>query len=303
MSDHPTNRTKTVSSGGELPLEPVVEGPLEAYLPHVSTVEFPFEVGQQIELPDDSEPTLGDPMERIIDEANFLPVSFLERGVEVQRAVARVVLTQPHVVPQGVFPAGTGWATGFMISPSLFLTNNHVIPNAAFAGKIRMQFNFQLSIDGLDLMTDSYFPDAADLFHTNAALDYSVIRMRPNNGVLPGDIWGFIPLTPVQFFRQRQHFNIIQHPQGRRKEIAIQDNMIEQLFTDVVRYRADTEPASSGSPVLDNLWMLVALHHAGGAQDSDGKWLNNQGIRSDRIVADLRDHFSQQPDVLTELGI
>lgn len=30
----------------------------------------------------------------------------------------------------------------------------------------------------------------------------------------------------------------------------------------VARYRADTEGGSSGSPVLNNEWNLVALHHA-----------------------------------------
>ena len=87
------------------------------------------------------------------------------------------------------------------------------------------------------------------------------------------------------------------------KEVAFQDNVITNLFENAVRYTADTEPGSSGSPVLNNFWQLIALHHAGGEQDASGKWLNNQGIRIDRIHNDLRTHFAGQQDVLDELGI
>jgi hypothetical protein len=57
--------------------------------------------------------------------------------------------------------------------------------------------------------------------------------------------------------------------------------------------------------VFDNLWQIVALHHAGGDKDATGKWLNNEGIRIDAVINDLRDHFSSagRQDVLDELGI
>ena len=81
---------------------------------------------------------------------------------------------------------------------------------------------------------------------------------------------------------------MIGHPSGRRKEVALQENTITGVFTTVIRYTTDTEPGSSGSPVFTNSWDLVALHHAGGDQAPSGAWLNNEGMRIDRIVADLR---------------
>jgi V8-like Glu-specific endopeptidase len=250
----------------------------------------------------------GDLLERIIDENDLLPVFFLQQGANVQRAVARVVLLEPV----SGLPAGSGWGTGSLISPSLFLTNNHVIPNKDFAAKVRMQFNYQLGPSGLDEPTQSYWPDLNGTFHTNVGLDYTVIRLKkglpsPQAAVAPrhaGDTWGWISLNDSPGYHARQHFNIIQHPQGRRKEIALQDNEISSLFTNVVRYQGDTEPGSSGSPVFDNLWRLVALHHAGGDRDPQTfKWLNNEGIRVDRIVEDLRDAFSSNPGIIEELGI
>jgi len=276
--------------------------------PEMRTSDFGNE-GAEVPLksPTDEGPNL----ERIIDESNFLPANFLQQGATVQRAVARVVLTQAH----GQFPPGTGWATGFLISPSLFLTNNHVIPDKGFAQKIRMQFNYQLNDQGVESPTDSYIPAPEDVFHTNPALDYTIIRLqtKPVTGdatfgtgmIEPGQRWGFIALNPIPVFRENQHVNIVQHPRGRLKEIALQDNEVHALFTNAVRYKTDTEPGSSGSPVLDNLWQLVALHHAGGER-VDGTWINNQGIRIDRIIADLQSTFGSPESggqVLEQLGL
>jgi V8-like Glu-specific endopeptidase len=248
-------------------------------------------------------------LERIIDQSDLLPVWFLEQGVQVQRSVARVVLTKVHVVNGQTFPPGTGWATGFLVAPTLLLTNNHVIPDAAFASKIKFQFNFQLGADGGELSSESFLPDAASFFHTNAALDYSLIRVRPNppaaggtTPIDPGARWGVLPLVETPILRKDQLVNIIQHPAGRRKEVALQNNKVDKLFQNTVRYTTDTEPGSSGSPVFDNLWQLAALHHAGGDVAPNGTFVNNEGIRLDPIVADLRQAFPGH-SVLTELGI
>jgi V8-like Glu-specific endopeptidase len=59
-----------------------------------------------------------------------------------------------------------------------------------------------------------------------------------------------------------------------------------------VHYRTPTEPGNSGSPVFDDLWRLVALHHAG---KSDMRKLNgkpgtyeaNEGINILAIVEEI----------------
>lgn len=303
---YPTIEAADALAGAEIPLdqpnpELSLEGP-----PTLHVDEFEHDIGAVVELPPSDSAS---PFERLIDENNLLPVWFLERGVMLQKAVARVVLTQSH---RSLAP-GRGWGTGFMVSDSLFLTNNHVVKDKAFMDKFRVQFNYQLDHKGIEQTTESFLPAADDIFHTNAALDYSLFRLQPNqelangdegNGeALAGKRWGSIPLNAEPNFHQAQHFNIIQHPNGRRKEIALHDNQIAQLRMNAVRYTSDTEPGSSGSPVFNNLWELVALHHAGGAQDASGTWINNQGIRLDRIVADLQQHFADRDDIRAELGI
>jgi len=249
--------------------------------------------------------------ERVVGINNQLPVAFLEEGVIVQKAVARVQLRESV----SGLPAGSGWGTGSLVSDSLLLTNNHVIPDAAFAKKVQAEFNYQFDHLGAAKASDAYQFDPDGFFRTNAALDYTLIRVRSRDRVdgdrgdlvvplrrTPGSVFGHLRLPGSGVtYATGQFLNVIGHPSGRRKEVAVQENTVTGVFTDVVRYTADTEPGSSGSPVFTNGWDLVALHHAGGDQAPSGAWLNNEGMRIDRIVADLQANLPA--NIRTELGI
>jgi endonuclease G, mitochondrial len=58
--------------------------------------------------------------------------------------------------------------------------------------------------------------------------------------------------------------NIVQHPDGRLKEVVLRENRLVARLDTVLHYVADTEPGSSGSPVFNNQWQAIALHHWGG---------------------------------------
>ncbi|MDO0826035.1 trypsin-like serine peptidase [Desulfosporosinus nitroreducens] len=74
-------------------------------------------------------------LEKIVLVNNLLNIAWLSRGLELSRAVARIVT-----------PEGLG--TGFLISSDLLLTNNHVLPNSALAGDSRVEFNYQKDWSG-----------------------------------------------------------------------------------------------------------------------------------------------------------
>ena len=90
--------------------------------------------------------------------------------------------------------------------------------------------------------------------------------------------------------------NIIQHPRGRQKEIVISDNKVQSIYKNFIEYTTDADFGSSGSPVFNNRWQLVALHHAMLVEYKDDveKSLEknvivrgNLGVRINQIVADL----------------
>jgi V8-like Glu-specific endopeptidase len=215
-----------------------------------------------------------DTQEKLIGENNLRPIAFLETGVERSRAVARITLP------------GRGVATGFMIGPDRLLTNNHVFGSAEEAQGATIQFNFQTDLAGQSLDTDDYAAEPDTFFHTNGELDYSVVQVAGS----PGEKWGSIKLRSDITVKAKQDVAIIQHPGGQPKQIAIVDNEIEYVDDTVAQYLTDTLPGSSGSPVFDNDWECVALHHSGGwlPQPSDhSTHFRNEGILISAILADM----------------
>ncbi|HDR7567608.1 TPA: trypsin-like peptidase domain-containing protein [Bacillus mycoides] len=243
-------------------------------------------------------------LERQINATNFLPISFLKFGVERSKPVVCIQLTN-------------GGATGFLVSNDLLLTNHHVLPSVTEAEKAKAIFNFQNDINGNPEPIDVYTLNPKSFFYTNTELDYSLVRVNKkeptelnnldeNQQVVPGIRWGYIPLIAQKAITIGSFINIIQHPEIRKKEVVIQDNGMDGIQGYKIKYNTDTLLGSSGSPAFNNKWELIALHHAGGDQDRNGVWINNEGIVVSHIVNDLIAASSKgefDKNILFELGI
>ena len=124
----------------------------------------------------------------------------------------------------------------------------------------------------------------ASFFRNDKALDYAIVRV---NGA-PGDLYGFVNLAKRAEPTVNDFVSIIQHPQGGPKKIAFTDNKVSAVFDDLVQYSTDTEPGSSGSPVFNQDWEIVGLHHRGGGlAGPDGKkYFTNEAIQIGAVVRD-----------------
>jgi V8-like Glu-specific endopeptidase len=231
----------------------------------------------------------------IIDRPNFLPISFLEKGYNIQKCIARIVLPQ------------NGLATGFLISPSLLITNYHVLPSKDIARGAKFQFNYQNDINGEACQEISYTSDT-EIFYTNPLIDYDYTILNLNEN--PGDKWGFSSLVNNSNPLLGDNCIIIQHPYGRRKEIALQESAITEFAAHgIVKYTCDTDEGSSGAPLYDNEWRLLALHHNTGdvernSQTGKTYCKNNIGGLVTSIIKDLQSHNSDNnvQKILQELG-
>jgi hypothetical protein len=212
-------------------------------------------------------------LEKIIGENTLRHISFLQRGIEVSRSVALV-----DVVGKWV-------GTGFLIGPNLLMTNNHVLPYRDLLVNTKFRFNYQLTFSGSDELAVDFIALPDGIFYTSKTLDYSVIELKGE----PGKQWGILELshlTPTIDDR----VNIVQHPSGLPKQISFQNNFVQYADSRVVQYVTSTLPGSSGSPVFDNNWRVVALHHAGGllTEPVTGRiYYRNEGIATDAILADI----------------
>jgi endonuclease G len=236
-------------------------------------------------------PAAGVPQpEAVWGTPDFVGVQFFTRGRRAANAVGRVM-----------FRSGRVQGTGFLVAPGVLLTNNHVIESAALAGSMVVQFDFELDDSGFDRSPTVFGFDAARcfVFSPIEALDFSLVALGNRiTGVKGLDDFGYLPLSDAGDKHMLGELaNIVQHPEGRPKQIVIRDNNLvaRDETLQVLHYIADTEPGSSGSPVFNNEWEPIALHHWGGphleTKGIDGRLLRsevNEGIRISAIVKTLR---------------
>lgn len=217
-----------------------------------------------------------DVLEKIIGENTLRPIAFLHQGLKVARSVAYI----------GVHLGCERWSgTGFLVSKDLLLTNNHVLPNPDLLINSLFRFNYEEDFSGRSQPCEEYHAKPNGIFHTNQALDYTLVQLDGE----PGQEWGWLPLQKRDV-KHRDRVNIIQHPEGKAKEVSFQNNFIEYIGEDVVQYVTSTLNGSSGSPVFNDRWEVVALHHAGGnipEPVTNRRYLRNEGIAIQSILADL----------------
>jgi Trypsin-like peptidase domain/Effector-associated domain 1 len=214
-------------------------------------------------------------LERIVGtESTLVPISFLERGLKCARSVARIRV-----------PGGFG--TGFLIDRNIILTNNHVVNDYTMAQNSWAEFDVQTNITGQLISPKSFQLDPDICFKTSMEHDWTIIGVKGN----PSDDYGFIPLEPVQIACDA-FVQIIQHPQGGEKQLAYRANVVAYVDNTRIQYLTDTLPGSSGSPVFDREWRVVALHHAGGnlnePNNSSVTFLRNQGININAVLEDFK---------------
>lgn len=224
--------------------------------------------------------------ERILGGNDLMPVAYLQRGAVAARAVARIDL------------GGGSYGTGFLITPGVLITNNHVLPNAATAARAQAHFHYEVDLSDAPVGPIVVGLSPEKLFFTSPQdeLDFSVVAV---DGSVPLAPYGCLPLIEATGkVSEGEWLTIIQHPNGGRKQVCVRENKLIQRKDDVLWYTTDTEPGSSGSPVFNNDWFVVALHHAGVPDTQNGvtqtnpdgspKWIANEGIRVSRIVQTLK---------------
>ena len=221
-------------------------------------------------------------LEKIINTADFVGVRYLDAGAAAARSIGRVNIRDARGTLQG-------YGTGFLVSPTLLLTNHHVLPNADTARSSVIEFDYQDGIDGKPRPVQM-FPLAPGRFYlADRERDFALVAVGAEPGTLAQ--FGFTPLIQAEGKAVIGEFvTIVQHPRGEKKQIALRENRIVDVPERFLHYSADTEPGSSGSPVFNDQWEVVALHHASvrAPQHTEFGGVLNEGVRISRILEYVR---------------
>lgn len=207
-------------------------------------------------------------LEKVLgDKSHLVKISWLEKALKAAKSVCRIVL------PDG----STG--TGFLTIDDYLFTNNHVLPTAQIAGDAYLEFNFEVDATGSSKARYKYFLNPSH-FITSKELDFTRVKVDASSNPTPLSEWGYLELAPDAQPIINDPVNIIQHPNGDDKQIALTSNEVISIWGPRIFYKADTEPGSSGSPVFNQDWKVVALHHAGKLMSEGGLVINEKGDKA-----------------------
>jgi V8-like Glu-specific endopeptidase len=254
---------------------------------------------ETVEEVDTDEKVLVKSLERILGTNDLVDISFLYKAIQYSKTVGRIWLTNTA-------DKVLGYGTGFMISPVLMITNHHVLPDIGTATRARLEMNYEFDANQVLRGSDLYSLEPTTFFVTDEELDYTIIAVAAtsNNGRPIAD-YGFNSLIREEGKTIiSQWLNVVEHPNGLPKQIGLRENQLIDVLDHFLHYKTDTAPGASGSPVFNEKWEVVGLHHSGVyEQDGTGniistdgtvwnssmgedkiKWIVNEGVRISSIL-------------------
>jgi len=250
--------------------------------------------------------------ERSIGENDSVYSNFIELILQAKKKVGRIVVRDGIEI--------VGHATGFMVSEQLMLTNWHVFKSKHSVKNSTVEFNYELDLNANAKEPIVFDLDSDTFYKSNKELDYCLVALSPKDRLGGVDLSsiGFIPLelgSGKLGDIGKESLNIIHHPDGDYMQLSIRENTFTKVLSSFIWYESDTAQGSSGSPVFNDQWQLVALHHMGVAKknkrgqyiDKDDEvihiidnkidlsrivWIANEGVRISVILKHLKKNYS-----------
>jgi hypothetical protein len=174
------------------------------------------------------------------------------------------------------------------------LTNSHVVSPGPEVPSAMRPADAVITFEGLPGAEHKSWTVKKLIFNSPISeLDATLLQL--DRGVLGVDPYPIAPALPDRDAKRRVY--VVGHPLGGGVSFSLQDNLLLDWDERLVHYRTPTEPGSSGSPVFDDQWRLVAIHHAGEPHmrklnGKPGTYEANEGISILAIVEEMRRQLS-----------
>lgn len=229
------------------------------------------------ELAADSVPAEDADLEKVLGRTGMVSHTWYRRGLARSRAVARIDHESGRPVGTG-FLAGRRELTGSG-DGQVLVTNSHVLAPEPLTDDTLAPGEAVVTLQALAEEGSAAPLRVAEVLWTSPPrlLDVTVARL---SGEAPVEPCPFTATRPRLDGHQRVY--VIGHPEGRELSYAIDDNVLLDYDDRVLHYRAPTEHGSSGSPVFNRDWQVVAIHHAGRTDmprlHGEGTYPANEGI-------------------------
>jgi S1-C subfamily serine protease len=218
-------------------------------------------------------------------------------GLERARSVAAIEL-------RGIRRHGTGFLMrardlGLVLDELVVVTNHHVVNDEGSGEAIRPESTevvFEATSPPQRLEVDKVLWQSPTDRH-----DVSILKLKSQ----PSDLKPLSPAGALPVIDEPQRVYVIGYPGGRELAFSLQDNELldheappkgKPPIAGVVRlhYRAPTEGGSSGSPVFNDEWNVIGLHHLGGKSGvsrlngTSGTYAANEGLWIQAIIGESK---------------
>lgn len=176
--------------------------------------------------------------------------------------------------------------SGFLVTDDELLTNQHCIDRKETCiGNAFAIFGYEETDTGLNKGVQFA---CIELIDSDPKLDFALIRLAGH----PGSTYGHLELTRRVPTDHEQTY-LIQHPEGKPKQIARKQCFISTLSADAIEpktdfgHQCDTISGSSGSPLLGKDYKVIGLHHLG--FDDSGRWkAENRAVQITKVMDRLK---------------
>lgn len=224
--------------------------------------------------------------EKVFSDGSLMPVRWFATGIERAQLIARID-QQTTGLPYG---------TGFLIRAGdvglsagdevLMLTNAHVVsddPQVQAVHKALAPDEAEVHFTMNDLAVNPYRIGKVLWTSPPCQCDATLVRLdKAPPAAPPAPV---APRLPVP--DGKQSVWVMGHPSGRALSFSARNNVFIAAVGRLLHYRAATEGGSSGSPVFNNEWKLIGLHHAAAAVKlADGE--ANEGIWLQSIIEAMK---------------
>ncbi len=189
------------------------------------------------------------------DKAMYEPVTNYASDSRIGKASRAIGLLDIR------YEHANGTCSASLVAPDKLLTNWHCIPGDGDDGKAVKAYFVPDYLSEQNTSSLTWFEVNPVALETgDSKTDFSILKVQGD----PGNSYGIIRLAR-QKLAENAPLMIIHHPLGGSKKVTRFDCR-RAASTDSARFlhSCDTQPGSSGSPVLsDDDLALVALHYAG----------------------------------------
>lgn len=222
--------------------------------------------------------------EKVFGKASFISYAKYLLGAERAKSVARVEDKSGDPKGTGFLMRGSDLGPRFDAHQMVLLTNAHVInendPEAALHPNDACCTFYGVT------QSRSGLPQKASIDKVlwsspSSQLDTTIVSLSvPIQGVEPCPMSRAMPKPGPD-----SKVFIVGYPGGGGLSFSLFDSELLEYETTGprVRYRTPTEPGSSGSPVFNQNWELIAIHHSGAVDmqklDGSGAYEANEGMK------------------------